>query len=85
MADPEELACRDFVEVVSDYLEGALDERTHRRFEEHVAECGGCETYLEQIRTTVVAAGSLRTRELEPETRDALLGLFRGWVPPSPG
>ena len=34
MAD---LTCQDFVELVTDYLEGALDEDTGRRFEEHLA------------------------------------------------
>ena len=86
MADLEELACREFVEVVTDYLEGALDGHTRRLFEEHVSACGGCEIYLEQIRTTIAAAGSLRERAtLEPETRDALLSLFRGWTQSSPG
>jgi len=86
MADLEELACREFVEVVTDYLEGALDAHTQRLFEEHVAACSGCEIYLEQIRTTIAVAGSLRERAtLERETRDALLGLFRGWTRSSPG
>ena len=33
MAD---LTCQDFVELVTDYLEGALDEDTVRRFEEPI-------------------------------------------------
>ena len=82
MADQEDLACQEFVEVVTDYLEGVMDRRTRRRFEEHVAACGGCAAYLEQIRATVAAAGSLRDRPLERETRAALLGLFGGWASP---
>jgi anti-sigma factor RsiW len=79
MPPPEELSCAEFVEIVTDYLEGALDRRDRRRFEEHVAECDGCDAYLDQIRATVAAAGGLREEELPPETREALLGLFRGW------
>jgi anti-sigma factor RsiW len=80
MADPEEPACQEFVELVSDYLEGALDRRTRRRVEAHLAGCDGCEAYLEQIRATVATAGSLREQRLAPETRAALLALFRGWA-----
>ena len=83
MPDPEELACNEFVEIVTDYLEDALDPQRRQRFDAHIAECEGCEVYLEQIRTTVATAGRLRERTLAPETREALLGLFRDW--PSPG
>ena len=79
MASPAELVCQELVEVVTDYLEGALDRRTRRRFEAHIAECDGCEAYLAQIRTTVALIGSLRTQPLRPDTRAALLGLFSGW------
>ena len=38
MAD---LTCQDFVELVTDYLEGALDEDTVRRFDAGLALCPG--------------------------------------------
>ena len=80
MADPAELACQELVEVVTDYLEGALDRRSRRRFEAHLAACDGCEAYLEQIRMTVAMTGRLRADALTPEVRVALVGLFRGWA-----
>ena len=80
----DDLACQELVEVVTDYLEGALDRRSHARFEAHISECDGCEIYLDQIRATVAVAGSLRGRPVAPELRAALLALFRGWEP-SPG
>ena len=76
--DPDPLVCREFVELVTDYLEGALPATERVRFEAHLAECDGCESYLEGMRQTI---GTLRTlREppsLDPETRDALLQAFR--------
>ena len=81
MAVTEELVCQEFVEVVTDYLEGTLDRRTRRRLETHLAACDGCEAYLDQIRATIAVAGSLRARPLEPATRAALVALFRGWRP----
>jgi len=80
----DDLACQEFVEVVTDYLEGALDRRSSKRFEAHVRECDGCDAYLDQIRAMIAASGSLRAQPLEPETRTALVELFRGWEA-SPG
>ena len=38
----DEVACRELVELVTDYLEGALQPAERRRFEAHVAGCDGC-------------------------------------------
>jgi anti-sigma factor RsiW len=78
MRELEELTCAEFVEVVTDYLEGTLDRRSRRRFAAHLAECDGCEAYLEQIRATVAITGSAR-EPLAPQTREALLRLYRSW------
>jgi anti-sigma factor RsiW len=50
MAD---LSCRELVELVTDYLEGAMTPEEAARFEAHVAACAGCEAYLEQVRATI--------------------------------
>lgn len=72
------LTCRELVELVTDYLDGALPPEERDSFEAHVAECPGCEAYLEQIRSVV--ALTRRTRELEerPEVT-ALLRAFRDY------
>jgi hypothetical protein len=49
--------CDRFVELVTAYLEGALDPDAERHLVEHLAECDGCERYLDQIRRTVLALG----------------------------
>ena len=71
--------CDEFVELVTAYLDGALDPDTEQRFVEHLAECDGCDRYLEQIRRTVDALGHLPAAGLEPEARDRLLAAFRDW------
>lgn len=71
--------CDEFVELVTAYLEGALSPETERRFVEHLAECDGCDRYLDQIRATVGALGHLPERSLAPEARDRLLAAFRDW------
>jgi anti-sigma factor RsiW len=44
----DELACKQFVELVADYLDDALSPELRARFEEHLAGCDGCSTYLGQ-------------------------------------
>ena len=74
-----DLRCQELVELVTDYLEDALDRRTRRRFERHIAGCPHCTEYLEQIRETVRLTGSLREDQLDPQARDELLAAFRTW------
>lgn len=75
-----DLTCAEFVELVTDYLEGALDRETEARFVLHATQCEGCETYLEQIRQTARLVGTLTPESLPPEARDELLKAFRGWA-----
>jgi anti-sigma factor RsiW len=75
----DELGCQEFVELVTDYLEGGLAEPDRRRFEEHLAVCPGCTAYLEQMRETIRLTGTLREADVAPEALAALLGAFRDW------
>ncbi len=74
-----DLSCRELVELVTDYVEGALDRRTRSRFERHISRCPNCTAYLEQIRETIRLTGMLREDQLEPQARDELLAAFRTW------
>lgn len=79
MMDAMELSCRELVELVTEYLEGALDEADTRRFEAHIAKCDGCTRYLAQLRRTIRMTGTLRLDALSSEAEDTLLQAFRGW------
>jgi anti-sigma factor RsiW len=74
-----ELSCRELVELVTDYLEGALSRQERARFERHLAGCEGCTAYIEQMRAGIAVAGTLREEDLDPAARDALLEAFRNW------
>jgi len=76
----DELACRQVVELVGDYLEGALSGRDRRRFERHLRGCPNCSEYLEQMRATIAATGTLTPDDLTPEARDEFTRLFRTWT-----
>ena len=71
------IACRELVELVTDYLEGALDPDTLRRVEEHLVECPGCSAYLDEMRVTIRLTGRLTEDDIDPVMREALLHAFR--------
>ena len=73
------LVCREAVELVTDYLEGALAERDRRRLETHLAECPHCSEYLAQMRRTLDLLGRIEPEELDPEVQDELVALYRRW------
>jgi anti-sigma factor RsiW len=75
----QEMACRELVEVVTDYLEGALPEHDRVRLEAHLAECPSCVNYIAQMRTTIEALGKLPAEPVDPAQQEALLEAFRDW------
>jgi anti-sigma factor RsiW len=75
----EDLVCQQVVELVTDYLEGALPRRERRRFERHLRNCPNCTAYLEQMRVTIATTGSLAAEDFTPEARDEFTELFRAW------
>jgi predicted anti-sigma-YlaC factor YlaD len=76
---PGELTCKELVELVTEYFEGALPVKERIRLEEHLVMCSWCRTYLEQMRETIGTAGTLREEDIEPEVRERLLDAFRGF------
>ncbi len=71
------LACKELVEVITDYLEGILPEHDRARFDEHLMTCPGCREYVEEMRTTLRLAGRLTVESISPSARDELLAAFR--------
>lgn len=76
-----EITCQQFVELVTDYFEGALPDRTRTRVEEHLVMCDWCVTYAEQMQDTIVALNELGSEQSagEPAADGPLAGK------PSPG
>jgi anti-sigma factor RsiW len=73
------LVCQEMVELITDYLEGALSRSQRRRFEAHIADCEHCTEYLEQMRATIRLTGRLREDDLTPEMRSEFAELYRRW------
>jgi anti-sigma factor RsiW len=74
-----DLVCRDAVELMSNYVEGALSKNDRVRLEAHLAGCPHCTRYLEQIRATISAAGHVEPDDLPEKTVDDLVALYRNW------
>ena len=71
------LECNEFVEMVTAFLDGALDAQAERRFVDHLAVCTGCERYFEQFQETVRTLGELPPGHLPEDARNTLLRAFR--------
>jgi anti-sigma factor RsiW len=79
MADPGDLTCQELVELVTDYLDGALPPEEARRFAAHLDDCDFCVAYLAQMRQTIAALGRLTEDDIAPAARGRLLATFRDW------
>lgn len=73
----EDLPCVDFVELVTDYLEGALPTEQRLILERHLAFCAPCVDYLDQMRATMHATGTLQEHDVPEPVMESLLQAFR--------
>ncbi len=78
-ATASELTCKELVELVTEYFEGALPPAEQKRFDDHIAKCDWCKIYLEQMRLTIKTLGRLTEESIPPRAREELLLTFRSW------
>jgi anti-sigma factor RsiW len=75
-----DIDCADFVELITDYLDGALSEADRTRIDAHLSECPGCTNALAQWRAVVRLSGRVSEQDVErldAATRAALFDVFR--------
>ena len=77
MSTTAEITCKEFVELVTDLIEGQLAEARRLEAEAHLGGCDGCTAYLEQIRQTIAALRRLAGSDDFPRTREQALEAFR--------
>jgi hypothetical protein len=68
---------RRIAKLVPGYLDGTLDAVAAQHVVDHLATCGGCRTYVEQLRQTIRALADPARERLPDEARDLLLGTLR--------
>jgi predicted anti-sigma-YlaC factor YlaD len=73
----DDLACKEFVELVTEYLEGTMSAAGRARVDLHLRGCPFCTAYLEQMLQTIATIGSLPRSAVDPKAMDALLDAFR--------
>lgn len=78
MTEPD-ITCRELVELVTAYLDRAMERTERQRLESHLGGCRSCGHYLEQMRRTIDAVGHLPEESVSPSARDELLSVFRAW------
>jgi anti-sigma factor RsiW len=73
----DEVTCQQFVELITEYFEGALESRTMNQVEEHLVMCDWCVTYVEQMRATIASLRELGGGESSPDPPDSVLAVLR--------
>ena len=84
--DPElTVVCQQVVELVTDYLDGALPSHLRAAVERHLELCPPCVVYVEQMRATAAALREVPVESIDPGTRAELVSAFRELIPRSGG
>jgi anti-sigma factor RsiW len=81
---PRDIACNELVELLTEYLEGTLPPDEVAAIEEHLRDCDGCRTYLDQLRTTIELLGSATVDTLSDQAYEELLAAFGRNADPEP-
>lgn len=79
IVNPDDLSCKELVELVTDFFEDRLAPSVRARFEMHLSYCASCRVYLAQMRETARLAGRLSEETLPPGSKEDLVRAFRGW------
>ena len=79
VARPQDIACRELVEILTEFLDGALDEHSRTQVEQHLVLCSGCAEYLRQFRATIGVTRRLSEQDLPEQVKESLLDAFRHW------
>jgi predicted anti-sigma-YlaC factor YlaD len=72
----DEVTCQQFVELVTEYFEGALEAHTLSQVEEHLVMCDWCVRYVGQMQATIASLGVLKEKR-RPEPADSVLAALR--------
>jgi anti-sigma factor RsiW len=78
---PLQVTCKEFVEVVTEHVDGELGNEDRTRFEQHGVRCPGCRADQQQFHLTVDALTSLPPETVEPENLEELLRAFEDSTP----
>ena len=75
--DPHDMMCQELVEVLTEYLDGALGAHDRARLEAHLSVCDDCRAYVGQFEATVALTRRAGGDELPSSLREELQRVFR--------
>ncbi|HEX6517650.1 MAG TPA: zf-HC2 domain-containing protein [Nocardioidaceae bacterium] len=73
----DDVLCREVVDVLTDYLEGALPAEQRVALEQHLVFCEGCSRYVTQLRTSIELVGRLQEQDVPPQVMDRVRRMFQ--------
>jgi mycothiol system anti-sigma-R factor len=73
------VTCREVVELMTEYLDGALSAADRARFDQHIQGCDGCRAYLAELRTARMLMGSIASEPVPEALKAELMNAFRNW------
>jgi hypothetical protein len=73
-----EITCSHLSDLVTEYMESALDPKQQLSFETHVVFCSDCLVFLGQIRDTVALLRGLPPEPVAEKERAAVLAAYDG-------
>lgn len=76
-AVPDDLTCQELVDLLTAYLDDALDPQSRRAVDGHLADCPGCQRALSHLRLSARAVRATEVEALDPAVRENLLMAFR--------
>ena len=75
--------CHDAIDVLADYLEGALTPDVLARLEAHLRACAPCRAYLATYKRTAELAAKANRVEMPPDVRQRLRDFLGGLANPA--
>ena len=80
MANKKKITCKNFLEELSDYIDGGVEQELRASLEAHLAKCPNCWVVFDETRKTVEIFQNVECHPLPREVHDRLLGaLEKSW------
>ncbi len=79
-ARPRMMTCRELVDLLTDYLEGALDPETARALERHLEGCDSCHNFIKTYKATTAWVGQVTYEEMPDELKDRLASFLKAKI-----
>lgn len=80
MGDKRKITCQNFLEEMSDYIDGSLESELRISIEAHLAKCPNCWVVFDETRRTIQIFQSMECQELPKPVYERLLtALENSW------